>query len=104
VLRAPVTQYEGPSAASEVNERPRGRGMQKALGELLVCPFCVGQWAAAALACGLALAPGATRLIAALFSAVAIADFLQYGYEAVRKQAEGAQESNQQGVEQGGRA
>ncbi|HLH22728.1 MAG TPA: DUF1360 domain-containing protein [Chloroflexota bacterium] len=88
VIRAPFTQFEEASGASEVNERPRGRGMQKALGELLTCPFCVGQWVAAALAYGLVLAPRATRLIAAIYSAVAIADFLQYGYEAVRKQAE----------------
>ena len=104
VLRAPFTQYEGPSGASEVNERPRGRGMQKALGELLTCPFCVGQWVAAALACGLVAAPGITRLIAAIFSAVAIADFLQYGYEAVRKQAADSQGSKPGEAEQRGSA
>jgi hypothetical protein len=95
VVRAPFTQYQGPSGASELNERPRGRGMQKALGELLTCPFCVGQWVAAGLACGLVAAPGVTRLIAALYSAVAVADFLQYGYEVVRKGAEELRQDEQ---------
>jgi hypothetical protein len=94
VLRAPFTEYEGPSGASEVNERPRGRGMQKALGELLTCPFCVGQWIAAMMAYGLVLAPAATRLVATIFSAVTLADFLQYGYEAVRQQSENHQQDD----------
>ncbi|HZR99432.1 MAG TPA: DUF1360 domain-containing protein [Chloroflexota bacterium] len=95
VVRAPFTEYEGAAGASEVNERPRGRGMQKALGELLTCPFCVGQWVAAALAYGLVLAPRTTRLVAALFSVVALADFLQFGYAAVRKQAADSQHGDQ---------
>jgi len=95
VLRAPFTQYEGPSGAAEVNERPRGRGMQKVIGELLTCPFCIGQWLAAALTCGLVAAPRVTRFITGLFSAVAIADFLQYAYERVRKGTEGESKSEQ---------
>lgn len=95
VLRAPFTEYQGPSGASEVDEQPRRRGMQKALGELLTCPFCVAQWIAATMAYGLVLVPGVTRLVAAIFSAVTLADFLQYGYEAVRKQTEKPQEGNQ---------
>ena len=34
-IRAPFTTYEEPASASEVSERPRGHGMQLALGELL---------------------------------------------------------------------
>ena len=34
-LRAPFTTYEGHASGSEVNETPRGHGMQLALGELI---------------------------------------------------------------------
>jgi hypothetical protein len=34
-LRAPFTTYEGAASGPEVNESPRGRGMQRALGQLL---------------------------------------------------------------------
>ena len=33
-LRAPFTHYEGSAGAGEVKEKSRGRGMQRALGEL----------------------------------------------------------------------
>ena len=47
VLRAPFTRYEGEAGPSEVSEEPRGGGLRLALGELLVCPYCVGSgsWA-----------------------------------------------------------
>jgi hypothetical protein len=34
VLRAPFTTYDGQAGGAEVNESPRGTGMQRALGEL----------------------------------------------------------------------
>src|SRR5947209_13302209 len=38
-LRAPFTHYSGESERpSEVVEEPRGKGFQRAMGELLVCP------------------------------------------------------------------
>ena len=40
-LRAPFAEYVGPAGAGEVEEESRGRGLQKALGELLTCPFCI---------------------------------------------------------------
>ena len=80
VVRAPFTELEGPAGKGEVNERPRGRGLQRAIGELLVCPYCVGQWISAGFAAGLVISPRATRLVAAAYSAQAIADFLQLAY------------------------
>ena len=73
-----------------MNERPRGEGMQRAVGELLCCPFCLGAWVAAFFAYGLVLSPPLTRLIAGIFATKAVADFLHLGYgaaaEAVNKQ------------------
>jgi hypothetical protein len=65
----------------------RGSGPRKALGELLTCPFCVGQWVATSFVLGLVLAPRATRLVASTFTAVAAADFLQLAYTAAEDRA-----------------
>src|SRR5947199_8966478 len=43
--RAPFTRLQGESERpGEVSEEPRGSGMRHAVGELLVCPYCLGQW------------------------------------------------------------
>jgi hypothetical protein len=78
-LRAPFTRFEGQGGPSEVNEDVRGTGVRHAVGELLTCPFCVGQWVATGFAFGLLLAPRATRQVAATFTALEAADFLQFG-------------------------
>src|SRR5215208_7232443 len=48
-LRAPFTEFEGEGGPGEVEERPRGTGLRRAIGELLFCPFCLGQWVATAV-------------------------------------------------------
>lgn len=83
-LRAPFTEYQGKAdAPGEVNERPRGRGPQAALGELLTCPYCLGMWVVSALTVGLVTAPRETRLIASILSALGVSDFLQVAYRAL---------------------
>ena len=86
-MRAPFTEYEQPKGHGEVEEQPRGDGARRALGELLICPFCMSQWISAAFAAGFVLAPRATRLVAASYSAQALADFLQLAYVAAEKRA-----------------
>lgn len=93
-LRAPFTTYEGMAGEGEVNGKPRGEGMQRALGELLSCPFCTGTWVAAFLAYALVLSPPLTRLVAGILSAHALADFLQLAYGAA---AIGARKLEQDG-------
>jgi Protein of unknown function (DUF1360) len=84
-IRAPFTEYEKAGAPGEVDEHPRGRGVRRALGELLVCPYCLAQWVAAAFVYGLALAPRATRLVASVFAVKAIADGSQIAYKAAEE-------------------
>ncbi len=79
-LRAPFTRFAGTSGEAELSEEVRGTGPRKALGELVTCPFCLGQWVATLLAFGLVLAPRPTRLAAVVFTALAGADFLQLAY------------------------
>jgi hypothetical protein len=80
--RAPFTRYEEPGGPGEVEERPRGSGLRRALGELLVCPYCLGLWASAGFHAGLLWAPRTTRLIASTLSALTLSDFLQIAYKA----------------------
>ena len=85
VIRAPFTAYEGEGGPGEVEERPRGRGLRRAVGELLVCPFCLAQWIATALAFGLLFTPRVTRFLAGVFSVVGVADLLQLLYKGAEK-------------------
>ncbi len=84
-LRAPFTEYDQSIGAGEVSEKPRGRGMQRALGELLTCPWCLGPWVASGFTYGLVLAPRATRILGSMFTLVTISDFLHHVYGAAKK-------------------
>lgn len=90
VLRAPFTRFTGPGAPGESNEEPRKDSeLQHAVGELVSCPFCMATWVAAGFTIGLTFFPGVTRLLAGLFSSVALADALQLAYGTAHKKAEG---------------
>jgi hypothetical protein len=65
-------------------EAPTGRGLRRALGELVTCPFCLVPWCTLALGTGLVFAPRATRYLGGLFSAMTIADVLHRGYALLR--------------------
>ena len=79
-IRAPFTEFQEPSGKGEIEEKPRGRGLRLATGELLVCPYCVAQWIAAGFAVGYVRAPRFTRLLAGLYTMYAISDGLQLAY------------------------
>jgi uncharacterized protein DUF1360 len=87
-IRAPFTEYQEMQSPSNVEEQPRGTGLRKAVGELLVCVFCIGHWIAAFLAYGLVLAPALTRFVAAIFAMVTVSDYLTQAYMAVMKKAQ----------------
>jgi hypothetical protein len=80
VVRAPFTRYEGSAGAGEVEERPRGRGLRRAIGELVSCPFCMGTWIACASIAGLVSHPRLVRTVASIFAVGSIADFIQQAY------------------------
>jgi hypothetical protein len=81
-MRAPFVRYKESSGHGEVSEEPRGTGLRLATGELLVCPYCLSQWIAGTFAVGYVGAPQLTRLIAFLYTAETVADFMQLGYKA----------------------
>ncbi|HWF72663.1 MAG TPA: DUF1360 domain-containing protein [Solirubrobacteraceae bacterium] len=79
-VRAPFTRFQGNEGAGEVSEAARGTGVRRAVGELLVCPYCVGMWIAAGFAAGLVVAPRATRLAASILTILFGSDMLQIAY------------------------
>lgn len=85
--RAPFTRYQRPGGPGEVEERARGRGLRRVVGELLVCPYCLSVWTSAGLHLGLIYAPRATRVVASTFSALTIADFLHLAYKAAERRS-----------------
>ena len=87
-LRAPFTRYEGVAGPAELQEGVRGKGIRKAVGELVSCPFCISQWVATGFTFGLLTAPRATRWAASVFGSLALADFLQFAYAWAEQQAE----------------
>jgi hypothetical protein len=80
-VRAPFTRFQEDAGPGEVSEAARGRGMRRAVGELLVCPYCLGLWVATIFTAGLIVAPRATRWIASVLTAVFGSDLLQIAYK-----------------------
>jgi hypothetical protein len=81
-IRAPFTEYQGPAGHGEQDERAVGDGFRLAVGELLVCPYCIAQWIAGGLTLGLIGAPRLTRTFATIMVVHTCSDFLQLAYRA----------------------
>lgn len=88
-LRAPFTELEGDGGPGELEERARGGATRRAVGELLICPYCIGLWVVAAFAFGLLFAPRLTRFLAAVFAALTVSDFFQVAYKAAEEKGLG---------------
>jgi hypothetical protein len=86
-LRAPFTELQEKESPKSLDEKPRGKGLRRSVGELLTCQFCLGMWVASLFTYGLVLAPRVTRLIATLFTVVTISDHLHQTYKALTKRA-----------------
>jgi hypothetical protein len=80
-IRAPFTRFQDDAGPGEVDEAARGHGLQRAIGELLVCPYCLGMWISSAFAAGLIVAPRGTRWIASVLATLSGADVLQIAYK-----------------------
>jgi hypothetical protein len=81
VVRAPFTRYIGSEGRGEVEEEPRSRhGWRRGVGELLICPYCMGPWVATLLGFAYHTAKRRARFICEIFACVAISDFLHQAY------------------------
>ena len=70
--RAPFTEHQG-------------RGVRRAMGELLSCPYCLGMWVSGGFHAGLLFAPRTTRFLASILGGLTISDFLQIAYRAAEE-------------------
>jgi hypothetical protein len=86
-LRAPFTEFQEKESPKSVQEKPRGEGLRRSIGELVTCQFCLGMWAAAFFTYGLVLAPRVTRLFASVLVILTISDHLHQTYKALTKRA-----------------
>jgi hypothetical protein len=74
-MREPFVDQDGGE------RRPAGRGLRRAVGELLTCTRCVGAWSALGLV-GLRLAdPSSGRIVTNVLAASAANDWLQAGFK-----------------------
>jgi hypothetical protein len=80
-LRAPVTVDE---EASD----PKPRGLERAAGELLTCPYCLGLWIAAGFSAANVVWPSRTRFVVSIFAAHGCADLLNAGFSRLRSDSE----------------
>jgi hypothetical protein len=87
--RAPFTEFQEPGGPAEVEERPRGDGVRRTVGELLVCPYCLGMWISGGFNLGLVVAPRTTRFAASVLTGLTISDFLQIAYKAAEERGLG---------------
>lgn len=79
-MRAPFTSPQEDAGAGEVEERARGTGLRRAIGELLICPYCLGMWMATLFAAGMTVLPRQTRWVASVLAAHFGSDVLQIAY------------------------
>lgn len=82
-IRRPFTQTTPDSSGAGKTVVPRGTGARRALGGLFSCPICTGTWIAAGLVYGLELAPGPTRLLLSIMSAIGAGELLNAATEAL---------------------
>ena len=83
-IRAPFTRFEGPAGEGEVNERAIGTGVRHVLGELLSCPFCLGQWVATGLVATNVAVPPFGAATTTVLATAQVSDHLQLAYAALR--------------------
>jgi hypothetical protein len=75
------TWVRDPFVDEEHDREPQGRGLRRAIGELVSCTRCVGAWSALAVV-GLRIAnPEAGRTVTTVLAASAANDWLQAGFK-----------------------
>jgi hypothetical protein len=87
-VRAPFAEVEGRAGPGEVESRPRGEGLRRAIGDLVICPRCVGQWVGTAFAMALVAVPRTARFVAGVLTVATISDLLQIVRRSLERGAE----------------
>jgi hypothetical protein len=80
-IRAPFTRFEEDAGPSEVSEEARGTGLRRAVGELVVCPYCLCLWIAAGFSAALVVAPRPARWTMSVLTALFGSDVMHIAYK-----------------------
>ncbi len=86
-IRAPFTERGESLKGGEIQDESRGHGLQKAVGNLLTCPFCFNVWATTAFSFGYRFAPRVTLQAAEILTIAAIGDVLHFGFRNMREKS-----------------
>jgi hypothetical protein len=93
-FRDPVTETVPDEFDAGENVVAEGTGVHKAIGELVTCPICVGAWVASGLVYGLRIAPGPTRLVAAILGVSGLAEMFNAATEALSWSSQAARKQS----------
>lgn len=85
VFRAPFTKRGESTGLAEVTDISQGKGMQRAIADLITCPFCLGMWVSTFLSFGLIWAPRFTRFVSSVLVVDSISDVMQIAYGKLKK-------------------
>jgi hypothetical protein len=67
-------------------QRPKGRRIRRAMGELVTCTRCVGTWSALGVVGLRVLHPEAGRTVSMILASSAVNDWLQAGFKLLTEQ------------------
>ena len=67
-------------------QRPKGRGLRRAVGELVSCTRCVGTWSALGIVGLRVLHPDAGRTVSAILASSAANDWMQAAFKLLCEQ------------------
>jgi hypothetical protein len=81
-LREPFAKQGESAGRGEVESDAQGEGLRRAIGELVICPFCMTQWVGAGFLVSLCAAPRTTRFAASLLALRTVAEALNIAHEA----------------------
>jgi hypothetical protein len=97
-LRAPFAREGESVGRGEVESEVRGSGARRAIGALVVCPFCMTQWVAAGFLSALCVAPRPTRFVASLLVVRTVAEVANIAHEAAVAEADRLERISEMGT------
>jgi hypothetical protein len=80
------TWVREPFVDETVGQRPKGRRIRRAVGELLTCTRCVGTWSALGVVGLRMVHPDAGRTVNMVLASSAVNDWLQAGFKLLTEQ------------------
>lgn len=88
-VREPFVEHEGAEP-----QRPRGRRLRRAVGELVTCTRCVGAWSALGVVGLRVIEPRSGRIVANALAASAVNDWLQAGFKLLTSEVDKVEQGN----------